>query len=140
MHTELKLNNGVTIRLKALNQFHTYEGLLEGVPTQRMNKAHIESAMALSKKTWNCKSHLIEPVETPIEIDRPYPFGVPAHIPPITCVGLWSTTGYERDGQYGCMQLALVWCQAQFALPIDECVLRQILEIDWESVGEFYEY
>jgi len=33
-----------------------------------------------------------------------------------------------------------VWCQAQFALPIDERVLAQILEIDWESTGEFYEY
>ena len=140
MQSELKLNSGVAIYLKALHQFHTYEGLLEGVPTQQINRASLQSALALPKKIWNCKSHLIEPVETPIDMGRPYPFGVPASIPPITCVGLWSTTGYARDEQWGCMQLAIVWYQAQFALPIDERVLAQILEIDWGSTGEFYEY
>jgi hypothetical protein len=140
MDTDLTLKSGVTIYLKALNQFDTYEGLLEGVPTQQMNRARIESAMALARTTWNCKSQLIEPLETPIDVGRPYPFGVPASIPPITCLGLWSTIGFARDRQYGCMQLAIVWYQVQFALPIDGSVLRQILEIDWESTGEFFEY
>lgn len=139
-HMNLKLNSGITIHLKALNQYCTYEGLLEGLPTQGMNKDKIKSALALPKKTWNCKVHLIPPVETSIEIGMPYPFGVPASIPPITCVGLWGTTGFERNHQYGCLQLAIVWHQAQFALPIDDGVLQQILKIDWESTGEFFEF
>ena len=140
MSYELKLDCGVTIVLAAINQFATYEGLLEGVPTQRMNKSAIKNAMALAERIWTSPPHLIQPEETPIELGREYPFCVPASIPAITCLGRWRCPNQERGDQFGWAELCLVWYQPEFALPIDQSVEGQIRDLDWHSLSTFYEY
>lgn len=67
---ELQLESGREIRLLAINQWGTYSGLLEGVPTKEMNEGTIKHTLAEAKRLWDGNPYLIQPPETPIELNR----------------------------------------------------------------------
>ena len=133
----IDLTCGTTIGLLALDQWLTYGGLLEGLPTSEMNERLIRNAVQDARDRWASSVHLIEPQETRIDTSRSYPFGIPASIPVITCVSHWSGPGCSRGDEYGQTELTLVWYQPEFALPIDEEILSEITALDWEAHARF---
>jgi hypothetical protein len=128
---------GTTIGLRALDQWLTYGGLLEGLPTSEMNERLVRSDVQDASDRWASPVHLIEPQETRMEMSGRYPFGAPASIPGITCVSHWSGPGCSRGDEYGRTDLTLVWYQPDFALPIDEEILSEITALDWEAHARF---
>lgn len=137
---EIQLDCGISIKLTAFNQYCTYEGLLEGLPTKGKNAYQIESAVESARSIWGDDPHLIPPIETPIVLDHEYPFGEPASIPGVVCLGRWRSQ-YQPPGQdLGCTELSIVWFQSEFGLPTDEKTLKDLKQIDWEFLAKFREF
>ena len=129
------LDNGRSIRLSALHQTPTYYGLLEGLPTDRMNDAILQSVLLEAKKlTHSRKAHLIAPIRTPTFIREDYPFGKPERLPSIQCIGLFQSEIIKTNiGGYS--EIALGWFQQCFALPIEPEPLKQLLALDWDWIA-----
>jgi hypothetical protein len=78
---------------------------------------------------------LIRPVETSLanRLGRPYPFGQPASIPSIACVGRFESSEPARPPGGDFSALVVIWFQNEFALPIDDAVRMQLQAIDWQQ-------
>ena len=130
--------------LYELRQFLTYEGLLEGLPTMEGNQRHILALLNDKRNhAYGDAPYLLDPVEVAIKYkddDSVYPFGTSSPLPAVTCVArlesLSAATGQEGDGS----GLVLIWFQANFAFPIDEEILRQVSELDWNRYAGSYYY
>lgn len=122
----------ITANVTRLHQRYTYEGLLEGVPTDKMNARILKNIPREAEElTYNKNYYLIAPEQTPIEIGRPYPFGEPMSLPGIVCiVGL---TCYQTSNPdvSGMSKLTLIIFQNAFAPPFDTEVLDRIKHIRW---------
>ena len=126
-----------------LRQYLTYERLLEGLPTEEMNKERLEHLLASQRnQSYRAAPNLITPVEKTIEYarEKPYPFGKPAALPGVTCIGRFESLEPARDQNCDLSGLVVIWFQDEFALPIDASVLDQIREIDWEKHAADFEY
>ncbi len=136
---EIRLADGRIIALCSLFQSHTYDGLIEGLPTVEMNRRIIDATVADATARWGHLPLLIEPVETPITIGRSYPFGTPAAIPPIQCVSRW-TSGFESRGELdGFVELTIIFYQHGFAMPIARDNLARIEACDWDRLSSLRE-
>lgn len=141
MNKHLIIDSDLEVRIYSIQQKHTYEGLLEGLPTKEMNKRRIERFKQEAEKFCNMSHiHLIEPIETPIHYDGKYPFGEPAQLPSIVCimeVGYHSTfRDLEKD--YSC--LGIIFFQNHFAFPIDTEILEKIKQIPYRQLCAEFEY
>jgi hypothetical protein len=132
--TTFELASGRTIRLLALDQRGTYEGLLLGVPTREMNQGMLDRLVAqyVHPAEYGVPL-LLEPEQRSFDIPtRVHVPGTPAKLPAVTCIAR-----FNSDGQLGTDDiwsvLRVIWFQADFAFPIEDRVLRQIAEIDWET-------
>lgn len=134
---ELDLPSGRRLYLRELRQYLTYEGLLEGLPTAERNKQRLERLVAEHRdKPYAGGPYLIRPTETPIEYKRggePYPFGTPAALPAVTCIGRFDSLQPARDKRSDLSGLVLIWFQEELAFPIDPGVRAQLLAVNWED-------
>ncbi len=136
---DVTLLSGREIRLMELQQSWTYEGLLEGLPTDRMNKRHLDGLLSerRGKPYPQGPVHLIVPTERPIEYsaDRPYPFGTPAELPHVTCIGRFESRAVAREESCYYSGLVVIWFQDEFAYPIDPGVMEKLRALDWERLA-----
>ncbi len=133
------LNDGREIQLKFLQQFFTYSGLIEGVPTDKMNDKMLKSLVndERARGWWVGDPYLIPPKIEPIELPRkePYPFGSPERLPCVTCISRWGSRDPARDSSMDCSELSIIWFQDHFALPIAEPIIGHLLDLDWTSLA-----
>lgn len=131
------LDRAEQVRLVALNQFRTYERLVEGLPTQELNYEIICAIAERAKELFKSKVYLVEPAEEPIEYPGKYPLGDPCKLPPIACIGHWRSMTEQREQGRGYSELTIVWFQHDFAFPIADEVLEELRDLDWQSVSTF---
>ena len=133
----IKTNKDVTI--KSIKQWHTYGGLLEGIPTDKLNERIINRTKKEAKEFSGIEEiYLIEPKQKPIDYDGKYPFGNPASLPGVTCIAeLWHNDVFKNtDKMFS--SLCIIWFQDDYAFPIEEDILNKIKEIPFSKVcGEF---
>lgn len=134
----ITLDSGIEIILCEFEQSLTYEGLIEGLPTQEMNTKHIRNVIKWHS-TSSQNPHLIEPVESIIDIGERYPFGTPAKIPRVTCVARFQSRYTKQEPILYRSTAKVIWFQEEFALPIEKAVLVQIRSIDWAVISTDYE-
>lgn len=138
------LHSGRRIVLRELRQRMTYEGLLEGFPTRRLNEAHIERLVEEYRRSPGFGApHVIRPIETPVDISHlPGPVRmlyarkqgmIPASIPAITCIGRFESFEPVRTEHGDASRLVVIWFQAAWALPIAPDVLAKLAAIDWDA-------
>lgn len=129
---ELMLATGRTIRLMSLRQWVIYGGLLEGLPTRGMNASIIVSARTDARERDGNEPHLIEPVQTAIEHEGRYPFGEPARLPRIGCVGHFVSAGKDPV-HFSC--LTVIWFQHAYAFPLSSEAATALRGLDWERLA-----
>ena len=128
---EIKIQDDREIRLTSLYQEASYAGLLEGLPTRKMNERIIHSCQEKSKKLFpESPVFLIEPVQTQIKHHGAYPFGDPASLPSIMCVARFKSSAFENNPLFY-SELVIVWFQEEFVLAIDDGILQKIKDITW---------
>jgi hypothetical protein len=137
MGYEVRLHDGRAIRLDVLYQWRTYAGLLEGLPTEELNRRLVTEALdRVRERLGTAAAYLIPPVEQLIEGPKSYlggRFGRLAQLPAIVCAATFDSFQPAQDAQADGSSLTVVWFQDDFALPIDKAVLDQLQAIDWVS-------
>jgi len=136
LHCKLTLHSGREITLTTLNQKRTYAGLLEGTPNAKSNNLGIEWTLKEAQRL--CvegeKPYLITPPRRddnrePGDMRRlveANPLHIPEWLPAVECIAQFqSSTSF----------LVVVWYQEDFAPPIQEPALGQLLALDWDSLA-----
>jgi hypothetical protein len=135
----IELQSGRRISLDSLTQSRTYAGLLEGLPTVEMSQRIIDRLIATERERgwWVGEPYLIPPVFTPLEFwrEKLYPFGEPAAIPQITCVGRFRSFPPARDPEAHYSELTVIWFQDQFAFPLHPGILEHLRLLDWDRLA-----
>lgn len=131
--------NGRALDLQWIRQHRVYEGLLEGLPTEAMNRRHIEHVLQQAKSAEGAP-HLIEPIQRPIPYDGVYPFGMPMALPEVAVIAHFRSLAPARDAHADGSSLVVVWFQDAFALPIAPEVVARLMELPWEALAHDWEY
>lgn len=136
----LTLSSGRAVQLVAMKQSLTYEGLLEGLPTKRMNDAQLERLVATATRDDGHPPLLITPTQTPIPYEGRYFLGDPASLPSIVCIGRFFHSAPARDTTKHCSSLTIIWLQDDYAFPISAEAEHAIINADWTSLACDQEY
>lgn len=139
MKGELFIEGNKEVTIKRIKQWLTYDGLLEGLPTARMNNGILLDVKEDAKKFCGFDEvYLIEPPLTPIHYDGKYPFGEPVSLPKVTCIiELWYYTTF-RDSEKDFSSLGVIWFQDDYAFPIDKEIIEEMKKIPFSEIcGEF---
>jgi len=123
------------VRLVSLRQEHIYAGMIEGLPTRKRNDAKVQRIVNAALDSDGRGAFLIRPTQTPLETVGDYPFGEPAALPVISCVGLFHSNRHARDRTKDCSDLTIIWFQDDFAFPPSEEIQRQISAVNWNSLA-----
>jgi hypothetical protein len=145
LRCQLPLRSGRTITLEALDQRMTYAGLLAGAPDAESNDGHIEYALKEAERhcVRGARPHLIPPprrdyLREPGDMRRILersPHYIPEWLPMVRCIGSFKDVVKARDPERDLSVLVVVWFQDEYALPILEPALGQLLAVDWESLA-----
>src|SRR3954471_3113148 len=127
----VRVRNGRDVSVDSIRQWYTYGGLLEGLPTDRMNRRLIDGLLREERERGG-EPYLVPPPVRPLPqwADRPYPFGIPEALPAVACVARLSSSP-ARDQTMDGSGLTVIWFQEDFAFPIDPAVLAQLRDLDW---------
>jgi hypothetical protein len=141
----LALRSGRTVTLEALDQRMTYAGLLEGTPSHETNDRIIEYALREAERycATGAEPHLLPPprrdyLRTPGDMQSILawaPHHVPEWLPSVRCIGAFKDVVTARALAKDLSVLVVVWFQDEYAPPIQEPALGQILDLDWESLA-----
>jgi hypothetical protein len=139
----ITLSTGRTLMLQELTQRLTYEGLLEGLPTSKANKSYLDRLLDEQRaRQSRTPVFLLRPVETPIDFPsgRPYPFGSPAHLPGVTCIGRFRSDPIGQEDGPDCSELTIIWLQREFAMPIEPSASEEMARLDWDALAANFEH
>ncbi|HEY7375329.1 MAG TPA: hypothetical protein VIF57_24430 [Polyangia bacterium] len=138
--SEFTLASGRAIQLFSLKQWDEYAWVLEGLPTRERNDAALARLVAEAQQEDGHDPFLIVPVQKPIAYEGRYPFGEPAALPEIGCIGRFRSLGPARDLGADYSALTVIWFQEHYAFPIDAEVERAIVAVDWDRLAIDREY
>jgi hypothetical protein len=136
-HCQLLLAGGRRVTLRALRQWHTYWGLLEGTPDQQLNDGRIRDAVENGRQMGQGRQPYLIPPQRRDYYRRPGDMAAIAAqtgrvrewLPAVTCVAtleeVWS-------------ELTVVWFQDEFAPPIREPALGELQTLDWGSLATHF--
>lgn len=138
---DIILKNGIEVKINELHQWGTYNGLLEGIPTDKSNKRIIKQIIKRAQKICHMDAYyLITPKQTPIEINRAYRFGVPMRLPSVACIAeLWHHQP-ARNEEMHASSLLLIWFQKEYCFPIQDDIIEQFKDVDWKKYALDFEY
>jgi len=133
----IHLSGGRDVQITSIRQWFTYGGLLEGLPTDKMNRQMIDRLLKEERERgwWAGEPYLVPPPVRTIQLpdDRSYPFGTPEAFPPITCVARLISVTPARDPKKDTSELTVIWFQDEYAFPIDPQVLEHLRRLDWDN-------
>jgi hypothetical protein len=132
--------DGVCASLRWLSQSLTYSGLLDGAPTDEMNRDLVASVRERYRRSGpGQEPHdplVIEPRQVQLPLREQDPFGQRSLLPRVFCAAeYWSPTPVPVEEMWSESYLVLVWWQEDWALPIDAEVLEEIRCHAWQSVA-----
>jgi uncharacterized protein (TIGR02996 family) len=129
----VRVGDGRDASVDSIHQWFTYGGLLEGLPTDQMNRRTIDGLLR-EERGRGGEPYLVQAPVRPIpqRDDRPYPFGNPEALPAVTCVARLSSSP-ARDQTMDASELTVIWFQEDFAFPIDPAVLAHLRDLDWRE-------
>ncbi|PTX63570.1 hypothetical protein C8N46_101171 [Kordia periserrulae] len=138
---QLLIDNDLEVRIDHIDQWFTYSGLLEGLPTNRLNTMILERTKEEAKERFHSDAvYLIEPTQTPIEYEGRYVFGKPMQLPSITCVCSVASSEVFRNKEMHGSHLIIIWLQEDYAFPIEETIIEKIKEIPFRKICKEFEY
>jgi hypothetical protein len=142
MSNKMHLQSGLVLLVRELRQLSTYEGLLEGLPTKEKNQKLI--ARLLQQQVdprYAVPAHLILPNERMIEMSEGeiYPFGTPAALPSVTCIGRFESLSPTARGKGDASGLVVIF-QEDFQYPPPDEVTARLEANEWEKHAGNFEY
>jgi hypothetical protein len=138
---DIEVGNGRSVSMKGLHQTATYAGLLEGLPTRKMNARILADSLDAARRIFHIHEvYLIEPTQRSLEYKEWYRFGKPAALPSIQCIAeLWHHEP-AKNTWMDFSALTVVWYQDDFAFPISADVIEQMKNLPWNDVAGSFDY
>lgn len=126
----MEFSNRIVPDIQGLYQWPTYSGMLEGIPSEEMNKRIIDGVIEVAKELthWD-QVYLIDPKIVIRENHESHSLEEFVKLPRIACVA--KLLGPEIDKQCMFSSLTLVWFQDEYAMPVDKDIAKQVEELDW---------
>jgi hypothetical protein len=143
MKNDIKLCSGRVVALRELRQSSTYEGLLNGLPTKERNQKLVSQLLEQHRhQRYEVAPLLIKAFEREIALpdDEVYPFGTPAALPSVTCVGRFESLDPTTPHSGDASGLTVIWFQDHFQYPPPPEILAQLESIKWESHAGNFDY
>ncbi|ORJ61357.1 hypothetical protein [Geothermobacter hydrogeniphilus] len=140
---EIRLDSGRRIVLRKLEQWLTYSGMLEGVPDY--DERLPERERKRLEKAGGCPVVVVNsrPVPVPEDIQLPPATREKMVIPsgqktlctlgPVTCFARFRSNQPVHDDDCIFSELALLWFQQSYAMPIEPDILDKIKAVDWDA-------
>ena len=126
-----EFKDGVLPHISRFFQWETYYGVIEGVPDKEINNDNIQHQKMLAKQHCNLDAiYLVEPKRNAFTNANG---SEKETLPRITCIAALINYNPVSDLDKECSRLALIWFQDDFAFPVDEDIVRQIIQIEWNK-------
>lgn len=135
----IELRMGKSVELTCLNQYLTYEGLMAGFPNRKMNESIIERCRTAVHWEWGIPVQIIPPVQTPVPPTAGTHRDDHAWLPGVVCKAVLEAR-FPISKDADASNLAVVWFQNRFAMPIEESILEHLRNIDWNAHARDYHY
>jgi hypothetical protein len=139
----VELGSGREVRLSEVHLESTYGGLIEGYPMARLNDMVVAGlAERATRLLPHAPVHVVEPARTRREDPgRALPFGPPELLPPVICMGRFSSDPVDAslDQVLHYSRLVIVWFQDDVVVPAGRDIpagLRDVRWEDWAQDGE----
>lgn len=131
------VENDKHVTVDGLHQWLTYGGLVEGIPTDIINRRILDRLKGEALRYGHTEAiHIIEPSQTELPYDGDYRFGKPMVLPSVTCIARLSHSQPARDPKKHCSQLTLVWFQNDYAFPVDPGIQEVMKQVLWAEIAE----
>ena len=111
----------------ALSQRAIYADVLEGVPDREINDRYIASELEMAKRMHGLAPAFIIPEQRQVSSSAPSKVALPS----VVCIGRFRSLDPAHDPSAERSEACIVWCQEQFAFPIDSAVENKMLQLDW---------
>lgn len=144
LRCQVALRCGRRVTLQSLDQWMTYDGWLEGVPSREWNDGIVAGSLREAERrgAGGARPFLIAParrgdLREPGDMagTRAMSDQAPEWLPMVTCVGVLRDLTPIRGASKAGSMLTVLWFQDEYALPIDVSVLRQLQSLDWERLA-----
>ncbi len=134
----MELDSGREIGLSELHLESTYGGLIEGYPMARLNDAILAGLAARAARVLpGAPVHVLEPVRTVSEDPGPgrWPFGPPEYLPPVICMGRFSSgpVNTDLDAVLHFSRLVVAWFQDDPVVPNGRDAVAGLRGLRWEQ-------
>ena len=124
---KISFSGNTVTELNQLHQWASYEGQMEGYPSEEMNRQIIERAVEKAMDLTHCEqAHLVEPM---IRADK---------LPAKVCVARFRGPATEEDALFA--HATLLWFQDHFAPVPDPRVVEKIAGLSWTELAENYDF
>lgn len=128
------------VNIVGIYQWPTYSGLLEGLPTRKLNKLILERIVSRAKGIcYSDDTYLIEPKEESLLHVKDYAFGVPMHLPEIVCIADLNCLDPIKDKSMSGSSLVVIWFQNEYCFPIDDEILVKLTKLPWSKYSKDYD-
>ncbi|MFJ4848643.1 MULTISPECIES: hypothetical protein [unclassified Streptomyces] len=139
--SRLILSSGRSIDLSELRISATYDGLLEGQPSQHVNDFIVSSRLRVAKEACPGRPvHLITPErtypDTPVHLRHPL-----ERLPAVVCIGAFDSSEIDpaHDNGWYSSALTVVWFQDTTEIPSGKNAHPQLLRLPWDELAEDFE-
>lgn len=135
-HVELAC--GRNLGLSTIRLDSTYGGLLEGYPCTRLNDRLLSALRSWAGTTYpSLPFHLIDPPRAYPD-KAPGPWGPVELLPPVRCLGPFSSLPLDEDHEPVLYESVLVvgWFQADVSLPVGEDAMPRFRLLAWEDLAQ----
>ncbi|MGV3610074.1 MAG: hypothetical protein ACO1N0_03930 [Fluviicola sp.] len=127
-HTFL-FDKDLEVSMEKLVQKYTYDGLLEGLPGEIVNR------MVLNNLEQSAKNDLHQE-----EIHILLPRAMNEEFPPVVCIAYMECLAVFKNSKKNYSSLGVIWFQDDFAFPIETAVLEQFKSIPFRKLCGEFEY
>ncbi|WP_399881812.1 hypothetical protein ACGH7X_04395 [Streptomyces sp. BBFR51] len=139
--SRITLSSRRSIALAELRLSSTYDGLLEGVPTKRVNEGIVAGRLRVAREAYpGWPVHLIPPELT--ETGRTTRLDEPIeHLPAVACVGAFESDEIDpaHDSGWYFSALVVVWFQHTPDPPSNDDAPAALRELPWQELAKDFE-
>lgn len=139
---KLIVDTDLEVSIDTLYQAKTYGGLLEGVPTKRLNDQIIERVKNKAREMAHgiMPVTIIEPKTRKILGLENNVFGKSIALPGVYCIAEIISSQTFKDPSKDGSGLMVIWFQDTFAWPIQEDVLQELQKLPYKQLCGEFEY
>ncbi|MBC5836238.1 hypothetical protein G6N05_15175 [Flavobacterium sp. F372] len=135
---EIITDENLTVSIEEFFQYFTYGGLLEGQPSNHVNKmilTHIENR---ARKILELENIIILNPEP--KNSESFGWDSDCELPRITCIALIKSIEVFKDLKKDFSCLGIIWFQKDFMFPIEDDILEKIKKIPFRKLCSEFEY